>query len=72
MTEFGIYVGRQLDKNSERSGVPLWRWQIVKRTLNRPTVKDIKTEIKKHNGLKGYAMRIKPRPWKKTSETISL
>ena len=68
----GIYVGKKLDKNSKRSGVPLWRWGIVKRMTSRPTVKQIKAEIKKNNGLKGYAMRIKPRPWKKTSSTISI
>ena len=72
MVEFGIYVGRKLNTNSIKSGVPLWKWTIVKRIEKRPTIKQIKSEIKLNKGEKGFAMRIKPRPWKKTSKTISV
>lgn len=72
LAEFGIYVGRKLDVTSKKSGVPLWRWTIVKKIEKRPTIKQIKTEIKDNKGEKGFAMRLNPRPWKKTSKTVSI
>ncbi len=70
MEEYGIYVGKKLAKRSPKSGVPLWRWVLVKRTNKKPTNEEIKKEIINHKGDMGYAMRLKPRPWKKVSETI--
>jgi hypothetical protein len=70
MEEYGIYVGKKTGKRSPRSGVPLWRWTLVKRTSSKPSDADIMAEIRKANGLMGYAMRLKPRPWKKVSATI--
>jgi hypothetical protein len=72
MTEYGIYVGKQLAKRSPKSGIPLWKWTLVKRVTNLPTEADIKAEIKKNDGDMGYAMQLKPRPWKKVSKTIKL
>ena len=70
MEEYGIYVGKKLAKRSAKSGVPLWRWTLVKRVTSKPSTADIKAQIKAKNGNMGYAMRLKPRPWKKVSETI--
>ncbi|MFA5406641.1 MAG: hypothetical protein WC307_04770 [Candidatus Nanoarchaeia archaeon] len=72
MEEYGIYVGQKLAKRSPKSGVPLWRWTLVKRVTKKPTSNEIKEEINAKKGNKGYAMRLKPRPWKKVSETISV
>ncbi len=70
MEEYGIYVGKKLAKRSPKSGIPLWRWTLVKRINKKPSTSDIKEAIKDKNGDMGYAMRLKPRPWKKVSETI--
>lgn len=72
MEEYGIYVGKKTGKRSPRSGVPLWRWTLVKRVSTKPSADQIKAEINKVNGLMGYAMRLKPRPWKKVSATIKI
>ncbi len=72
MEEYGIYVGKKTGKRSPRSGVPLWRWTLVKRTSKKPTDAEIKEEIKKMDGLMGYAMRLFPKPWKKVSKTIKV
>ena len=72
MEEYGIYVGKKLAKRSPKSGVPLWRWVLVKRTKSKPSADDIKKEIKAKKGNMGYAMRLKPRPWKKVSQTIKI
>lgn len=69
--EYGIYVGKKLAKRSPKSGVPLWRWTLVERVSKKPSNEDIKSAISKKTGDKGYAMRLKPRPWKKVSSTIS-
>ncbi len=70
MEEYGIYVGKKLAKRSPKSGIPLWRWTLVKRTTSKPTASQIKEEINAKGGDMGYAMRLKPRPWKKVSATI--
>ena len=70
MEEYGIYVGKKLAKRSPKSGIPLWRWTLVKRTTSKPTASQIKEEINAKGGNMGYAMRLKPRPWKKVSATI--
>jgi len=70
MEEYGIYVGKKLAKRSPKSGVPLWRWTLVKRVSSKPSPADIKAAIKAKAGNMGYAMRLKPRPWKKVSDTI--
>ena len=70
--EYGIYVGKKLAKRSPKSGVPLWRWTLVKKVSKKPSDADIKTEITAKSGNMGYAMRLKPRPWKKVSQTIKL
>ncbi len=72
MDEYGIYVGKKTGKRSPRSGVALWRWTLVKRTSEKPSDNEIKSEIRKKGGLMGYAMRLKPRPWKKVSKTIKM
>ena len=72
MEDYGIYVGKKLSKTSKKSGIPLWRWGLVKRTTSKPSTNDIKEEIRKADAIKGYAMRLNPRPWKKVSQTISL
>lgn len=71
MAEYGIYVGKKTGKKSKRSRVALWRWGLVHRTSVKPSVATIRQWIRKKNGLKGYAMRLKPRPWKKVSITVS-
>lgn len=68
--EFGIYVGKKTGKRSPRSGVPLWKWTLVKKVTSKPSDADIKEQITKATALMGYAMRLKPRPWKKVSKTI--
>lgn len=70
--EYGIYVGKKLAKRSHKSGVPLWRWTLVKRVNTPPTDSEIKKIIRQEGGNMGYAMRLKPRPWKKVSETIKI
>lgn len=70
--EYGIYVGKKLAKRSPKSGIPLWKWTLVKRTTKKPEVADIKVEIKAKSGDMGYAMRLKPRPWKKVSPTVKM
>ncbi len=69
--EYGIYVGKKLAKRSPKSGIPLWKWTLVKRVSMKPSNEDIKSAISEKQGDKGYAMRLKPRPWKKVSGTIS-
>lgn len=70
--EYGIYVGKKLAKRSPKSGVPLWRWTLVKRVDSPPTDEEIRQAIRQEGGNMGYAMRLVPRPWKKVSETIKL
>jgi|GEM_PF-2226613 len=70
MEEYGIYVGKKLAKRSPKSGVPLWRWTLVKRVTKKPSNADIKAAIASKSGNMGYAMRLKPRPWKKVSPTV--
>ncbi|HLE06378.1 MAG TPA: hypothetical protein VI790_03420 [Candidatus Nanoarchaeia archaeon] len=72
MEEYGIYVGKKLAKRSPKSGVPLWKWTLVKRVKTKPSNDDIKKEITAKTGDMGYAMRLKPRPWKKVSQTIKI
>jgi hypothetical protein len=72
MEEYGIYVGKKTGKRSPRSGVPLWKWTLVKRQEKKPSDAEIKELIDKNTGLMGYAMRLKPRPWKKMSKTIKV
>jgi len=72
MEEYGIYVGKKLAKRSPKSGVFLWRWTLVKRVSKKPSVADIKEQITAKKGNMGYAMRLKPRPWKKVSATIKI
>jgi len=72
MEEFGIYIGKKTGTRSAKSGIPLWKWALIKRTNVVPSEAEIKELIKENEGLMGYAMRLKPRPWKKVSETIKL
>ena len=69
--EYGIYVGKKLAKRSPKSGVPLWKWTLVKRVNTKPSNEEIKAAISEKAADKGYAMRLKPRPWKKVSATIN-
>lgn len=72
MEEYGIYVGKKLAKRSPKSGVPLWKWTLVKRVSKAPSDSEIKSIINSQGGDMGYAMRLKPRPWKKVSATIKV
>lgn len=75
MTEevvYGVYGGMQTGRRSPKSGVPLWKWTLIRKVSKVPSVDEIKQILKENGAVMGYVMRLKPRPWTKVSETIKL